>query len=103
MLRSLKMSSTFGGAALAAVAILTAAPGAHAAVITYSATGVNAVNPAEALAASATFTTSAGQIQIVLSNDLSASALASVGQALSDLSFTLSNDAGSKIGASTSG
>ncbi len=46
------------------------------------------------LSASATFTTSAGSIRIVLTNTLSASGLTSAGQALSDVTFTLSGAPG---------
>jgi hypothetical protein len=77
-----------------AASLLGAAPRADAAVITWSASGPSPENPANPAAASATFTTSAGHIQIVLSNDLLTSQIRSSGQGVSDLIFTLSNDAG---------
>jgi len=56
-----------------------------------------------ALAASASFTTSAGQVSVTISNDLLASAIRSAGQTVSDLSFTLSNPAGTLGATSASG
>jgi hypothetical protein len=53
-----------------------------------------------ALAASANFTTSAGQVSVTISNDLLASAIRSAGQTVSDLIFTLSNAPGT-LGATT--
>lgn len=47
-----------------------------------------------ALSASAVFTTGNGTITITLSNTLAANVIKSSGQALSDVSFTLSNSAG---------
>jgi len=52
------------------------------------------------LAASADFTTSAGQLTVTLTNLLSSSVIRSAGQALSDISFTLSNAPGT-LGATT--
>jgi hypothetical protein len=46
------------------------------------------------LSASASFTTTAGQIQVTLTNTLAADVIGSAGQALSDISFTLSNAPG---------
>ena len=71
-------------------ALLAAVP-AHATSITYTATGSGSDG---ALSASAAFVTSTGQLQVTLTNTLSASTIISAGQALSDISFTLSNAAG---------
>ena len=71
--------------------LLGTAPSADAAAITFTASGTGSSGP---LAASAQFTTSAGQIQIVLSNTLAANVISSAGQAVSDLIFTLSNPVG---------
>ena len=84
-------------------ASLVAVPGADAAVMTWSASGPSPEDPGNPAAASATFTTSAGHIQIVLSNDLSTSQIRSSGQGVSDLIFTLSNNAGSLGTTSASG
>jgi hypothetical protein len=48
------------------------------------------------LSASAQFTTSAGHIDVILTNTLAPSAITSAGQALSDISFTLSNAPGTQ-------
>jgi hypothetical protein len=77
-----------------AASLLGAAPSAYAAAITYSASGPSPEDAGNPAAASATFTTSAGHIEIVLSNDLLTSQVRSSGQGVSDLIFTLSNDAG---------
>ena len=103
MLRSLKISLKAAGASLAAAALLAGAPSAHAAVITFSASGSSPEDPANPAAASATFTTSAGHIRIVLSNDLATSSVRSSGQGVSDLVFTLSNPAGTLGATSVSG
>ncbi len=63
-------------------------------MITWSASGPSPEDAGNPAAASATFTTSAGHIQIVLSNDLMTSQVRSSGQGVSDLIFTLSNDTG---------
>jgi hypothetical protein len=70
-----------------------AAQPAAAVSITFNASGTGGDG---ALAASAAFTTSAGSISVTLTNDLSAgvNGIRSAGQALSDLSFTLSNNLG---------
>ena len=73
---------------------------AQATTITYNASGTGTDG---ALAASAVFTTSAGQVQVTLTDLLSASAIRSAGQALSDISFTLSNGPGSLGATSASG
>ncbi len=83
-----------------AASLLGAAPSAYAAVITFNATGSGSDG---ALAAQAVFTTSAGHIQVVLSNELGADVIRSVGQSVSDLSFTLSNNAGAVGTTSASG
>jgi hypothetical protein len=67
------------------------APAARATVISYTASGSGSDGP---LAADAQFTTGAGFIDITLTNDLAANAIRSAGQALSDISFTLSNAPG---------
>jgi hypothetical protein len=77
-----------------AASLLGAFPDADAAVITWSASGPSPENAANPAAASATFTTTAGHIQIVLSNDLLTSQIRSSGQGVSDLIFTLSTNAG---------
>jgi len=74
-----------------------AAPNAHAAMITFGATGSGSDG---SLAASAVFTTSNGQVEIVVSNDLAANLIRSPGQAVSDISFTLSDGPGT-LGATT--
>jgi hypothetical protein len=97
MTRHLRSPATVATLAITgalAASLLGAVPGAHAAVITFSASGPSPEDPLHPAAASATFTTSAGHIQIVLSNDLLTSQLISSGQGVSDLIFTLSDDAG---------
>src|SRR5438309_6181344 len=84
------------------VGSLALASAANAATITYNATGGTSGTDT-ATSASAVFTTSAGQISIVLSNTLAASAFRDVGQAVSDLSFTLSNTVGTSGVISASG
>jgi len=76
---------------VALVGIVSLIPAAHATSITYNASGTGSDGP---LSASAAFVTSAGQLQITLTNTLSASVIQSAGQALSDISFTLSNAPG---------
>jgi hypothetical protein len=83
--------------ALVGFAILIGTGIAHASSITYTGTGSGTDG---ALSGSASFVTSAGQIQITLTNLLSASSIVSAGQALSDISFTLSNAPGT-LGATT--
>ena len=77
-----------------------ALPSAKAASITYTASGSGSDG---ALAASASFVTSAGQIQITLTNTLSPSSIVGPGQTLSDLSFTLSSAAGTLTGSTATG
>ena len=81
---------------LAGAAMLASSLAAHATVITFTGSGTNSQNPNEAVAASAQFTTSAGSISVILTNTLAPSALNSIGQAISDLSFTLSNAPGAQ-------
>ncbi|HEX3572896.1 MAG TPA: PEP-CTERM sorting domain-containing protein [Acidobacteriaceae bacterium] len=73
---------------------------AHAATITYTGTGSGSDG---SLSASAAFTTSAGSLQVTLTDLLSASVIRSQGQALSDITFTLSNAAGTLGTTSASG
>lgn len=68
-----------------------------ASYITYTASGSGTGG---ALAATADFTTSSGQIQVHLINTLAADIIRSSAQALSDVSFTLSNAPGT-LGATT--
>src|SRR5438270_12403536 len=70
--------------------LLVAAP-AFANTITSTASGSGSDGP---LSASAVFVTSAGQIFLTLTNTLDADAIRSVGQAVSDISFTVSNAPG---------
>jgi hypothetical protein len=66
---------------------------AQAAAITFTASGTVG---GDVLAASANFTTGAGFIDVTLTNTLAPSAIISAGQALSDISFTLSNAPGAQ-------
>jgi hypothetical protein len=100
---SLKIPSMVAGAALAAATLLAGAPSVHAAVIAYTVSGPSPEDAGNPAAASATFTTSAGHIQIVLSNGLLTSQIISSGQAVSDLVFTLSDSAGTLGTTSASG
>src|SRR3954471_8882209 len=84
-----KVFGLLGGIGICGLAVQPAA----ATLITFtgaSGSGNNAVS------ASAAFTTSAGSISVTLTNDLSAgvNGIRSADQALSDLSFTLSNAPG---------
>jgi hypothetical protein len=85
------------GVAFTGLALIFGASIAHADSITYTATGSGSDG---ALGATAAFTTGTGTISIVLSDTLAASVIRSAGQALSDLSFTLSNAPGT-LGATT--
>jgi hypothetical protein len=76
--------------AFAFAGLLAAGP-LHASSITFTSVGSGSDGP---LSASAAFTTSAGQISIVLTNLISATTINSVGQSVADLSFTLSNSPG---------
>jgi hypothetical protein len=76
---------------LAGAAVLASSVAAHATVISFAAS--SASGP---LSASAQFTTSTGHIDVILTNTLAPSAIISAGQALSDISFTLSNAPGTQ-------
>jgi len=80
-----KLFALLGGMSICALALQPAA------AITFTATGSGSDGQ---LAASADFTINPGSISFTLSNLLSASQIRSSGQAVSDLSFTLSNDPG---------
>ena len=86
--------------AVAGTSLLGTAPSVQAAPITFSATGTGSDG---SLAATAQFKTSPGQIQVTLSNGLAADVIRSAGQALSDISFTLSNAPGTVGTLSASG
>lgn len=83
-----------------AAAALSGASAAHATSITFTSSGTGSDGP---LSASAAFSTAAGQLTVTLTNTLSADAIRSSGQALSDLSFTLSNAPGTLSSATASG
>lgn len=86
----MNLNRVFHHFACAALAWAIITPGsAEAEMITFTGTGTN--SSSEALAATAAFTTSDGHIQVTLMNDLGASDLRSAGQAVSNISFTLSN------------
>ena len=78
-------------AGLCGLALLLAVPAAHAVSVTYTTTGSGSDGP---LSASASFVTGPGTLQLTLDNTLSSSVIRSAGQALSDVTFTLSNAAG---------
>ena len=97
------MSGKLGKLALSALLpllLVFAGSPAYGTTITYTASGSGSDG---ALAASAMFTTSAGQLQVTLSDLLAASVIRSAGQALSDISFTLSNAPGTLGTTSASG
>ena len=87
----------FFGGLLVAVGCALALQPAGAATATLSGTGTGNDG---ALGASAAFTTSTGLLTVTLSNTLAANVIRSAGQAVSDLSFTLSNAPGT-LGATT--
>ena len=83
-----RLSCLFTGAVLSCVL----GPGsAGAGMITYTGNDTSADGD---LAAKAIFTTGDGVITVVLSNELATSVFRSPGQSVSDITFTLSNDAG---------
>ncbi len=84
---------------LASLASALGSP-AHAGVITYQASGSDNDG---ALAGSATFTTKTNEIDITLTDTMAASLFKDQGQALSGLSFTLSNAPGTEGALSVSG
>jgi len=88
------------GVAVSGLAFLFGTASAHASAITFATTGTGSDGP---LSASADFFTSAGQLQVTLTNTLAANVIRSAGQALSDISFTLSNAPGTLGTASASG
>ena len=73
---------------------------ARASTITYNVSGAGGDGT---LSASAVFTTSAGQLTVVVTNTLPLSSFISVGQTVSDISFNLSNAAGTVGTATASG
>jgi hypothetical protein len=86
---------------LAGISIYACAAQPAAAVsITFTGTGTGSDG---ALSASAAFTTSAGLLSVTISNLDSAATIVSAGQAVSDLSFTLSNAPGTLGATSASG
>jgi len=95
-----RKSSIVAALMVAGASLLGAVSSVNAAAITFSTTGTGSDGP---LAASAQFVTSPGQIQVVLSNDLAANVIRSAGQALSDITFTLSNNAGTVGATNASG
>lgn len=78
------------GAVVALAAALAVTP-AKASSITFTASGTGSNG---ALDAEADFITSSGQISVTITNLLSAATIVSIGQSVSDLSFTLSNAPG---------
>ena len=97
----MRKGATAAATALAlSLGIAFGSPAAMADAITYTASGTGTDG---ALAASADFTTGAGVLTVTLSNDLAASIIRSAGQALSDISFTLSNSPGTFSGGTASG
>jgi PEP-CTERM motif-containing protein len=95
----MRATPSIAGSAFALVLALGLAR-ADAAAITFTASGTGSDG---ALAASAAFTTGNGVIDVTLTNLLSASVIRSAGQALSDISFTLSNAPGALGATSASG
>jgi hypothetical protein len=82
-----KLLGLLGGVSICALGLQPAA----AVTITFVGTGTGSDG---ALAASADFTTSAGLLAVTITNTLAASQIRSVGQTVSDLSFTLSTPPG---------
>src|SRR5262245_15888978 len=77
-----------------------AAQPAAAVAITFVTPAGSTDSDGEPLAASAAFTTSAGVLSVTITNLLSPTQITSVGQTVSDLSFTLSNAPGT-LGSTT--
>lgn len=90
MVGSRVIRSMVSAASLALLAAAWASP-AQANAITYVGSGTGSDG---ALSASAAFTTKAGEIDITLTNTLALTSFVSVGQTVSDLSFTLNNSPG---------
>ena len=88
-----KLFGLLAGISIYALAVQPAA----AVSITLNASGSGTDGP---VSASAAFTTSSGLLGVTITNNLSASTIISAGQAVSDLSFTLSNAPGT-LGATT--
>jgi len=84
----------------AAVALAMASSGASATLITFTGSGFNSQNSAEPVSAQADFDVENGLLTLTLTNLLTASQVVSAGQALSDISFDLSDDVGT-VGALT--
>ncbi|HTI45378.1 MAG TPA: PEP-CTERM sorting domain-containing protein [Casimicrobiaceae bacterium] len=78
----------------AAVALAMASSGASATLITFTGSGFNSQNSAEPVSAQADFDVENGLLTLTLTNLLTASQVVSAGQALSDISFDLSDDVG---------
>jgi PEP-CTERM motif len=78
----------------AAVALAMASSGASATLITFTGSGFNSQNSAEPVSAQADFDVENGLLTVTLTNLLTASQIVSAGQALSDISFDLSDDVG---------
>lgn len=75
----------------ALMTLLLATSSSRATFVSYTASGTNDGRP---VSASASFTTSNGQIVITLTNTLLASSFRDAGQAISAITFTLSNSVG---------
>src|SRR6266550_3767149 len=88
-----KLFGLLAGISIYALAVQPAA----AVSITLNASGSGTDGP---VSASAAFTTSSGLLSVTITNTLAASTIISAGQAVSDLSFTLSNAPGT-LGATT--
>lgn len=86
--------------AFSGLALLLGVASARADSMTYTTTGTGSDG---ALSASAAFTTSAGQLQLVLSNTLASDIIRSAGQGLSDISFTLTNAPGTLTSTTAAG
>jgi hypothetical protein len=95
MLRKINVLSSLAWIALASAGAIGSA---HASTFTVSGSGSDG-----ALSAQADFSISNGQIIVTLTNTLSASTIVSVGQTISDVSFNLSNLAGTPGTALASG
>lgn len=91
---SSRLTSLKFGVAAVALGLVSGISAAGATTITYTASGTNSDH--EALSASAQFTTGAGSLTVVLSNTLTADQIRSAGDAVSDISFTLSNAPGTQ-------
>jgi hypothetical protein len=91
-----KVAKFFGAFGVVGLCALATPAGA----VPWTASGVGSDG---ALHAEADFTVSAGQIQVTITNLLSAATIISIGQSVSDLSFTLSNAPGALGTATASG